>query len=281
LFRNCSQEDPTRFITGVKVGIIQVQGMDKELGLLLNYTTEVPMLHHAPYRLRNVIPLVLVGCLAFLLVPLTMTAVASAQESPESATLDDYPLDSVSREVKPTGRVKCPKVELVRYRGDVIRYHKPVKVFVGFKDRLKKFEKVVEEVAIEVYGRAPRRIRHIGTYNCRRIGGYPTFISEHGLGNGIDIAGFDFGRLPRGEELPEGVSKRLKRSFKVRMLKHWDGKGRNAIHSRFLKTLARRLIARDDIFRVLLGPSYPGHKDHFHFDCSPWRIVEVFEADER
>jgi len=194
---------------------------------------------------------------------------------------DSYPLDNVSRNVKPRGKVVCPKVEMTRYKGDIVRYHKPVKIFVGFKERLQKFEEVVKQTSIEFYGRAPKKIRHIGTYNCRRIGGYPTYISEHGLGNGIDIAGFDFGRLPRGVELPEGAPKRLKRGFKVRLLKHW--KGRNAVtkhHSRFLRTLAVRLIEREDIFRVLLGPAYPGHKDHFHLDVSPWRIVEIFKPGE-
>ena len=198
-----------------------------------------------------------------------------------SAFGDTYPLDDVSRVVPSKGRVKCPKVEMVTYKGDIIRYHRPTRVFVGFRDRLRKFEAVVLEVAKEVYGRAPKKIKHIGTYNCRRIGGYPHLISEHGLGNGIDIAGFDFAKLKRGEKLPEGLPRSLKRSFKVRMLKHWNGKrGASAVHSKFLKTLARRLIEREDIFRVLLGPSYPGHKNHFHFDCSPWRLVDIFEEDE-
>jgi hypothetical protein len=210
----------------------------------------------------------------FLTLMWVFPAVASAQEEP-------YALDEVSRYVEPRGKVVCPKVELTRYKGDIIRYHKPVKVFVGFKDRLKKFEQVVKDTSIEFYGRAPKKIRHIGTYNCRRIGGYPTYISEHGLGNGIDVAGFDFGRLPGGATLPEGAPKRLKRGFRVRLLKHW--KGRNAVnkhHSRFLRTLAVRLIEREDIFRVLLGPAYPGHKDHFHLDVSPWRIVEIFKPGE-
>jgi BirA family biotin operon repressor/biotin-[acetyl-CoA-carboxylase] ligase len=37
------------------------------------------------------------------------------------------------------------------------------------------------------------------------------------------------------------------------------------------------LIGRDDVFRVLLGPGYPGHDTHFHFDMAPWRMVQIFE----
>jgi hypothetical protein len=35
-------------------------------------------------------------------------------------------------------------------------------------------------------------------------------------------------------------------------------------------------VARDDIFRVLLGPAFPGHKTHFHFDVAPWRLVDIW-----
>ncbi len=190
-----------------------------------------------------------------------------------------YPLDALPRTIAPKGKVRCPKVAKVRYRGDVIRYHSPVLVYVHFKARLRKFEEVVRQTAIDVYGRAPVKIRHIGTYNCRRISLWPTFLSEHGIANGIDVAGFDFGRLPRkaSKALKARTPKRLRRPFKVRMLKHWSArKGvAKSHHSRFLRLLAARLIQRRDIFRVLLGPAYPGHKNHFHFDVSPWRLVQI------
>jgi hypothetical protein len=193
-----------------------------------------------------------------------------------------YPLDEVSRTVAPRGRLRCPDVELVTYPGDVLRYHAATKVHPAFRDRLRMFEEVARDVAIEVYGRAPKTIRHMGTYNCRRIGGYPHLVSEHALGNGIDVAGFDFGPLPRGQALPEGVPAALRRGFKVRVLDHWGAeRGAGALHSRYLRTLARRLIDRGDVFRVLLGPSYPGHRNHFHFDVAPYRLIDVFEAEAK
>lgn len=48
------------------------------------------------------------------------------------------------------------------------------------------------------------------------------------------------------------------------------------VHSRFLRELAQRLIARPDIFRTLLGPVWPGHKNHFHLDMALYRVVEIF-----
>ena len=204
------------------------------------------------------------------------TCAASADEPP----LDDYALDSYSRTIPTRGKVPCPVVELVRYRGSVIRYARPLTVHPAFRDRLEKFEQVVKEVAIEVYGRAPTRIAHLGSYNCRRIRRFPHLISEHGLGNAIDVAGFDFGRAPRGSKLPEGVPAKLARSFEVRMADHWNSRGKiGSVHARFLRLLARRLIARPDIFRVLLGPAWPGHDDHFHFDCADYRLIAIFEED--
>ena len=64
----------------------------------------------------------------------------------------------------------------------------------------------------------------------------------------------------------------------MRLEDHWDDGEDKDVHARFLDTLARRLVAKD-IFRVLLGPSYPGHENHFHFDMSPWRLVDIWPHD--
>ncbi len=194
-----------------------------------------------------------------------------------AAKLGKYGLDKLSRKVAPRGRVQCPTVKLEIYRGKHIRYRTAAKIYVGFRERLERFEKVAHDLAVEIYGRAPQRLVHMGTYNCRRISAYPDWISEHGLGNAIDLEGFNFAALPRKEKLPAGLPKALRHAFHVRVLNHYKAKrGVAKIHARFLRELARRLIARKDIFRVLLGPGYPGHHNHFHFDCAPFRMVEGF-----
>ena len=194
---------------------------------------------------------------------------------------EEYGLDKISRRVPRRGRLKCPEVELEIYRGEHIRYAQAAKVYVGFVKRLAKMEKVASAVATEVYGRAPSRLVHMGTYSCRRIRAYPTWISEHALGNAIDIEGFNFPALKRGDKLPPGVPRALRHAFAVRVQRHWKAKrGPTKLHAAFLRAFARRLIKRKDIFRVLLGPAFPGHHNHFHFDCAPWRIVDVFEEDE-
>lgn len=203
---------------------------------------------------------------------------------PASAIADDleaegYALDDISRRVNPRGPVKCPDVELETYRGEHVRYAAAAKIFVGFHERLERMEEVVVALANETYGRAPRSLVHLGTFSCRRIRTYPAWISEHGLGNAIDVAGFDFPALAE-KELPVGVHRVFRHPFAVRVHRHWKpARGPAELHATFLRALAERLIARRDIFRVLLGPSFPGHHNHFHFDCAPFRMVDIFDDD--
>lgn len=190
---------------------------------------------------------------------------------------DTYELDATTRTVPARGAVSCPKLDLVTYRGKILRYKTPLLVHPAFVERLERFEGVVRDVAVEIYGRAPSRVRHLGTYSCRRIGGYPELLSEHALGNAIDIEAFDFDALPAAERSKSALPPPLRGSFRASVLQHADGTGPIAsVHRRFLRKLAARLMARKDVFRVLLGPSYPGHKNHFHFDVAPYRLVDVF-----
>lgn len=186
-----------------------------------------------------------------------------------------YPLDKLPRTLARRGRVTCPRVAMTRYAGNVIRYSTPVRVYIGFVKRLKAFEALVRDTAVQVYGWAPRRIKHLGTYNCRRIAAWPTFLSEHGLGNGIDVAGFDFGPAPK--KLRRKAPAGLRWGFKVRLDKHWNSKrGISKKHRQFLHLLGKRLIARN-LFRVMLGPAEPGHHNHFHLDMAPWNLVNIFK----
>ena len=101
---------------------------------------------------------------------------------------DPYALDDASRAVAPRGKLDCPKLDLVRYKGTSLRYHAELVIAPPFAERLSRFEKITRDVAVEIYGRAPTRIHHLGTYSCRRIGGYPELLREHAFGNAIDQA---------------------------------------------------------------------------------------------
>jgi hypothetical protein len=202
---------------------------------------------------------------------------AGGRASAETALpVGSYPLDELSRTVAPTGAIHCPTVPLATYRGTSVRYEKPVKVHPAFVAQLKLFEEVVGEVAREHFGRAPTSLSHAGTYSCRRIGGYPTLLSEHSFGNGIDVVGLSFPALRRRQVAPAGLPSALRRRFTV-TLAQWQ-RDPATPEARFLDALARRLVARRDVFRVLLGPGYPGHKGHFHFDVAPFRLVAIWTS---
>jgi hypothetical protein len=186
-----------------------------------------------------------------------------------------YPLDALPRDTPARGAVTCPTVELETYSGTLIPFHAPVQIYVGFEEHLRAFEQIVSDTAIEVYGRAPRRLIHDGAYLCRRVRRIAELLSEHALGNAIDIEGFDFGPAPREADAPP----RLGRAFSVSLGRHWGATtGTGAVHARFLRLVAERVIAAG-IFRCVLGPSYPGHEGHFHLDLAPYRLVHVFGFD--
>jgi hypothetical protein len=191
---------------------------------------------------------------------------------------DAYELDAIPRRLENSKtRVECAKDGLVVYRGTVVRYAGSVVVSKVFQERLERFEAVLAETALETYGRAPRRVRHLGAYVCRRSRTRSHMVSEHALGNAIDVLGFDFGPASKTEPLPTGIPKQLRGPFEVRIARHWDRTSTPVAetHARFLRLLTERLSERHDIFRSMFGPGHRGHADHFHFDVSPWRYVDL------
>jgi hypothetical protein len=184
-----------------------------------------------------------------------------------------YPLDHITRRGQDTS--VCEPDVMVTYRGTSLRYSSTVRVHPAFRERLPEFERVASEVATEIYGRAPHRVLHSGTYNCRPIRGRRDRLSEHALGNALDVRGFEFRALPRRTSAPSDLHRSLRRGFTVTLDPHWEARGTaGEVHQRFLRELVRRL-AEDDVFRVIYGPAHPGHRNHFHFDMSPFRWIHV------
>jgi hypothetical protein len=188
---------------------------------------------------------------------------------------DAYELDAVDRFLDDGKRLACEPKSLVRYTGTRLKYQSAVQVNPAFRERLARFEEVVFEVAKEVYGRAPRRVLHLGAYSCRSSRNRSYRVSEHALGNAIDVAGFDFAAANKREPLSAGLPRSLSGAFQVRIAKHWNDQrtAASATHARFLYELSARLSEREDVFRGMIGPSRPDHADHFHLDMSPWRYV--------
>lgn len=190
----------------------------------------------------------------------------------EGWAANGYALDLVPRFVEDTKRVRCDTGAMVVHRSRALRYG--VRVHPAFAERLQRFEAFVSELAREHYGRAPRRLVHHGAFACRRARHRRERVSEHALGNAIDLEGFDFGRLPRGAAAPEAMPRRMRRAFSLRVGRHWaPRRARDAYHARFLHRLAEELRERPDIFHGIVGPPRPRHHSHLHLDAAPWRYA--------
>jgi hypothetical protein len=189
---------------------------------------------------------------------------------------DEYELDAVDRFVSGGAKVRCDQSHMVRYSGTTLRYAAPVLVHPSFRERLQRFEQVAASVARDVYGREPKLVRHYGAFSCRATRNRPELLSEHALGNALDLVGFDFGPARSATPLPAELPRALRGAFQVSVRKHWGASaGVNAVHARFLAELTRRLDQRSDVFRSMFGPGHGGHDDHLHLDAAPWRYVDL------
>jgi hypothetical protein len=184
-----------------------------------------------------------------------------------------YPLDGLKRS-SGRGAVACPKLELRKFSGDSLRFEPAARVVEPFRKRLLELERIVSEVSRRVYDRPPSAILVAASYGCRSVRGKQRRLSEHALGNAIDIKGFRFASVsgPGGRRLPGA----LKKGFDVRIDQHWKARGSSVQrrHARFLEELTSTLLEHDT-FRTLLGPAHRDHSDHFHFDMAPQRYVNL------
>lgn len=182
---------------------------------------------------------------------------------------EPFALDAVPRFLEPNERLRCDASTMVTHRSRALRY--AVRTSPAFVERLERFETFVTALAVEHYGRAPRRLVHKGAFNCREARGRRGRISEHALGNALDFQGLDFAPLRRGDTAPEGMPRHLRRGFSVRVLSHWQPRrARDGYHAQFLHHLAESVRAHPEIFRGIVGPPRPRHANHLHLDAAPW-----------
>lgn len=187
---------------------------------------------------------------------------------------EPYALDDVTRTLDTKASARCNPSGLERYKGTSVRYANSVLVAPAFVARLTRFEALVNRVSLEVYGRKPSRLLHAGAYSCRASRNRSTRLSEHALGNALDVVGFSFPAATRAQRQADPTV--IAGAFKVTISQHWDAT-RSPLgqqHRRFLRALADEVVD-EDVFRVVLGPSHPGHADHLHFDMAPWNYTHL------
>lgn len=105
----------------------------------------------------------------------------------------------------------------------------------------------VQPIALDLFNAKVSRIRHVGSYNCRRISG-TSRMSTHATASAIDVTGFD---------LTDGT--------RIRLLKDWDD---DVLKAQFLREVRDTSC---DWFGTTLGPDYnAAHADHFHLQNKGW-----------
>ena len=116
--------------------------------------------------------------------------------------------------------------------------------------RLAKFsEDQLQIAAKDLLGTTVKRLKHIGTYNCRSIRQFKGVLSQHAFANAIDVSGF---------ELSNGTVINVARDWKVAGAK-----------AKFLKRVSSEAC---DAFRVAVSPEGDAnHFNHLHWDMGPYR----------
>lgn len=110
----------------------------------------------------------------------------------------------------------------------------------------------IQPAARRIFGSRVVRIEHLGTYNCRRIGGGSQGRwSEHVHGNALDVAAFV-----------------LANGRRISVLKDWPVTGKPAAEKRRASQFLHAV--RDSactVFSTVLSPDYNvAHANHLHLD---------------
>lgn len=149
----------------------------------------------------------------------------------------------------------CGAEQAVVYLGSPsgVKYVPAPVVSCGLALALARFDESLQEHAVAVYGKRVRRVRHLGTYSCRKMARFATWVSEHSYANAIDIQSI------------------VLESWRTISIKSY-GRAPGSDDARFLHELAKDLVERD-VFSVVLTPAYDAlHRDHFHLDLARYRV---------
>lgn len=165
-------------------------------------------------------------------------------------------LDERKRRGYPTIYCHIPQASVWTRGSSDVRYYGFTIFNCAMSLAMTRFEQVAQEVAREVFEtdhEAPMTaVRHMGTYNCRRLRHNAERQSQHSFGNAIDFAAF----WVRGY----GV---------IDVLKDWTPRWPSRQKaSDFLQKLVQRL-QDEHVFTNVLGPDYDdAHKNHIHVDLA-------------
>ncbi len=136
-----------------------------------------------------------------------------------------------------------------------IKYSPPLQVDCSLALELGAIERAIQEQANEQLGSPVVKVNVFGSYSCRKVrGGVSGNLSEHAVGNAIDIGGF----VPR-------------RGGAISVARDYLPMQPEAPHakSRFLRAVFRALQAEKSITYVIGPETRADHHDHIHIDRAP------------
>jgi hypothetical protein len=132
-----------------------------------------------------------------------------------------------------------------------ITYSGPLMIDCSLALSLTSVEKVIQEEAMRHLGQPITRVTTLGSYSCRSVRGWKERISQHAIGNAMDMASF----TPK-----KGQAASVMRDYQVGVEQPTTPRGR------FLRAIYGRLWSEGGVTRVL-GPEWDAaHRDHFHLD---------------
>jgi len=148
----------------------------------------------------------------------------------------------------------CRLSDSVRITRSSVALDQPVQLNCAAALHLLRFEEqVLQPAAQRHFGQRLSRVRHFGGYSCRARADNARRLSEHGLGNAVDVAGFD---------LADGTQ--------ITVARHWREPGPRGA---FLQEVARGACS---IFHLVLTPRTDAlHRSHFHLDIGRWRRCDA------
>ena len=192
--------------------------------------------------------------------PVVAVAIDAGTDGGNDAAVDAhvvYALDDFVR--RPEHVLEgCPDVPLVDRVGDPVPWRPALRVHPSFVSAVTDLESVIRQTARDVEGQDVTAFLCASSYRCTTVRGRPERISEHALGNAIDLRGVV---LANGTETSVGA--------------HWHAASdADLVHARFWRTLVERIRDRG-IFRGILGPPAPDHLEHLHFDRGPSAFFDL------
>lgn len=194
--------------------------------------------------------------------PLTKWSKGDIQSAQETCQKLLANLDVTVKPIQPIRFNRCGiaaplKVSAMsEMKGQRVSINPPATMNCALTARMAKWIKSqLQPLANKHFSSPVKMIHNIASYSCRnRYNTISQKLSEHALGNALDIAGFT---LENGEI--------------ISVLKHWPEE-EDAVKSDFLKSVHKSACKT---FVVVLGPNAnEAHKNHFHFDLGRYPVCE-------